>query len=71
MRPHGIRHPGITKACRAAQANGIDLEEVLDFSRHSSIETLMIYRDRERDIRDRLAQLFADVQKTTENIGHL
>ena len=47
VRPHGLRHTAITEACKAAQANGFGLEEVLDFSRHSrkSIAVLMIYRD--------------------------
>lgn len=58
-RPHGLRHAGITEACKAAQANGIGLEEVLDFSRHSrkSIAILMVYRDRERNVQGRLASL--------------
>ena len=58
-RPHGIRHLSITEACKAAQANGIDLEEVLDHSRHASVATLMIYRDRERDMQGRIAGLVA------------
>lgn len=48
-RPHGIRHLSITEACKCANAAGIPLEEVLDFSRHSSISTLMIYRDQIED----------------------
>ncbi len=58
-RPHGLRHTAITEACKAAQAHGIDLEEVLDFSRHSDVKTLMIYRDRERNVQGRLAALVA------------
>ncbi|MGO8701100.1 MAG: hypothetical protein ACLQVY_25690 [Limisphaerales bacterium] len=44
-----------------AQANGIGLEEVLVFSRHSrqSIAVLMIYRDRERNVQGKLAPLVA------------
>ena len=55
--PQGLRHTAITEACRAAQAAGVDLEEVLDFSRHTDVKVLMIYRDRERDIQGLLAEL--------------
>jgi integrase/recombinase XerC len=56
-RPHGIRHLSITEACKIAQANGIGLEEVLDHSRHASVSTLMIYRDRERNAQGVIADL--------------
>jgi integrase/recombinase XerC len=61
VRPHGLRHTAITEACKAAQVNGIGLEEVLDFSRHSrkSIAILMVYRDRERNVQGQLASLVA------------
>jgi integrase/recombinase XerC len=59
VRPHGLRHSGITAACKAAQANGMDLEEVMDFSRHKSVRTLMVYRDRERNVQGQIAALVA------------
>lgn len=59
VRPHGLRHAGITEAVRLAQAHGFGLEEVLDFSRHADVKTLMIYRDRERNVQGRLAELVA------------
>ncbi len=59
-RPHGIRHSAITTALQKAQANGIDLEAVLDFSRHADVKTMMMYRDRERDIQGKLSELVAD-----------
>ena len=59
VRPHGLRHTAITEACRAAQAHGIALEEVLDFSRHRDVKVLMIYRDRERNVQGTLAALVA------------
>jgi integrase/recombinase XerC len=58
-RPHGIRHTAVTEAVKAAQAHGIGLEEVLSFSRHSSVTTLMVYRDRERNVQGQLAGLVA------------
>lgn len=59
-RPHGIRHLSITEACKAAQNNGFALEEVMDHSRHKSIATLMIYRDRERDTQGAISTLVAN-----------
>jgi integrase len=59
-RPHAIRHSAITEAVKRAQANGIGLEEVRDFSGHADVRTLMIYRDRERDIQGKLATLVAE-----------
>lgn len=60
VRPHGLRHTAITAAVKAAQANGMSLEEVVDFSGHADVRTLMVYRDRERDVQGRLAALVAD-----------
>jgi integrase/recombinase XerC len=59
VRPHGLRHTAITEACKAAQAHGIALEEVLDFSRHRDVKVLMIYRDRDRNVQGTLAALVA------------
>jgi integrase/recombinase XerC len=59
-RPHGIRHSAVTEAVKKAQTNGIDLEEVLDFSRHRDVRTLMIYRDRERNVQGKLSELVAE-----------
>jgi integrase/recombinase XerC len=60
-RPHGVRHTAITEACKVAAENGIGLEEVLDFSRHSrkSIAVLLVYRDRERNLQGQLASMIA------------
>lgn len=57
LSPHKLRHSAITQACKLAQANGIDIEEVLDFSRHKDVRTLLIYRDRERNVQGSLAAL--------------
>ncbi len=58
-RPHGLRHLSITEACKIAQANGFGLEEVLDHSRHASVSTLLIYRDRERNVQGEIAGLIS------------
>lgn len=59
-RPHGIRHLSISEACEAAQNNGYALEEVLDHSRHKSVTTLMIYRDRKRDTQGAISTLVSN-----------
>ena len=61
-RAHGIRHAAITAACERAQMQGVGLEQVLDFSRHSrrSIAILMVYRDKLVDMQGKLASLVAD-----------
>ena len=59
-RPHGIRHTAITEALKKGQADGMALEETLDFSRHQNIRTLLVYRDRERNVQGRLSELIAE-----------
>jgi integrase/recombinase XerC len=59
-RPHGIRHSAVTEAVKKAQRNGMDLEEVLDFSRHRDVRTLLIYRDRERNVQGKLSELVSE-----------
>lgn len=60
VRPHGLRHTAISAAVKAAEAAGIGLEEVLDFSGHADVRTLLLYRDRERNVQGELANLVAD-----------
>ena len=59
-RPHGIRHTSISEACKIAQVQGLGLEEVLDHSRHASVTTLMIYRDRERNVQGKIASWISE-----------
>jgi len=61
--PHALRHLAITEACKLAQANGYGLEEVLDFSRHAHVNTLMIYRDRERNVQGILSGLLSRLKR--------
>ena len=60
VRPHAIRHSSITEALRRAQANGYDIEEVMDFSRHRDVRTLLVYRDKERDRQGCIASLVSE-----------
>jgi integrase/recombinase XerC len=59
-RTHGLRHTAITEAVKRAQACGIGLDEVRDFSGHADVRTLLVYRDRERDVQGRIAELVAE-----------
>lgn len=59
LRPHGLRHFGITEACKAATRLGIGLEEVRQYSRHADVRTLLIYRDQDRNVQGRLAEQVA------------
>ena len=58
-RPHGIRHTAITEAVKKSTDAGIGLEEVVDFSDHKDVKTLLIYRDRERNVQGTLSKLIA------------
>ncbi len=66
-RTHALRHLSITEACKAANVNGFALEEVMDFSRHKNIKTLMVYRDRERNIQGKLAELVAQLSLESDS----
>lgn len=59
VHPHQLRHDSITEAVKSAQTSGIGLEEVMDFSGHRQIGTLLIYRDRERNVQGQLAGMVA------------
>ena len=63
--PHGLRHTAITSAVEAAQEHGVTLDEVRQFSRHKNINTLLVYRDRVRDVQGQLAALVADTVETS------
>lgn len=59
VHPHQLRHDSITEAVKSAQSSGYGLEEVMDFSGHSQIGTLLVYRDRERNVQGQLAGMVA------------
>lgn len=56
-RPHGLRHTAITRAFGLAAEHGYGIEAVQDYGRHASVQTTMIYRDRERDLQGEMARL--------------
>jgi integrase/recombinase XerC len=54
--PHGLRHAGIT---RALDLTGGDARKVRALSRHSKLETLMLYDDARRDAGGEVSALLA------------
>ena len=64
VRPHGLRHAAITAAIKLGRADGMDVDEVRDYSRHKDVTTLMLYRDRDRNVQGRLASLVAAKAQT-------
>ncbi len=48
--------------------NGFGLEQVLDFSRHASVSTLMVYRDCDECVQGQIAELIsAKIERTKSN----
>lgn len=56
VRPHGLRHAGITEALDRTQGN---VRAVQKFSRHVDLKTLMIYDDNRQDHFGQIAALLA------------
>ena len=56
-RPHGIRHVSITEAIKAGQKEGLGLQDILRFSRHADVRTLLVYYDGVRDCQAKVASL--------------
>ncbi|MFC1833866.1 tyrosine-type recombinase/integrase [Thermodesulfobacteriota bacterium] len=59
VRPHGLRHTSISEAVRKAQAVGMDVTKVLQFSRHKDLKTLQVYIDQVEDAQGKIAELVA------------
>ncbi len=57
MRPHGLRHTGITEAVKGAAAANLTLDQVADFSRHKDLRMVLRYRDREAGVQRKLATI--------------
>ena len=56
VRPHGLRHTGITTALERTNGN---ISKVARYSRHASIETVKRYDDNRRDVAGEVAALVA------------
>ncbi|AFM28242.1 tyrosine-type recombinase/integrase [Desulfomonile tiedjei] len=59
VRPHGLRHTSISEAVRKAQAVGLDVTKVLQFSRHKDLKTLQVYIDQVENAQGKIAELVA------------
>lgn len=57
IRPHGLRHAAITAAL---DKTGGDVRAVQKFSRHKSLEMLMVYDDARRDLGHKVAMMLSD-----------
>ncbi len=55
-RPHGIRHAAITAALDLTNGN---VRLVREFSRHSNVQTVMVYDDKRHDYQGQVAKLVA------------
>jgi integrase/recombinase XerC len=53
--PHRIRHTSITEAIKNSEKHGIRIDEILQFSGHAKLETMMIYRDNLRNVQGQVA----------------
>jgi integrase/recombinase XerC len=60
LRTHKIRHSAITVARRLAHERGIAIEEVLDFSGHADVKTLMVYLDRDRSRQGEISSMVSE-----------
>ena len=58
--PHGLRHTAITTAIELANDNGVEFTECRQFSGHSQIDTLLVYRDQTRNVQGVLASAVAN-----------
>ena len=58
--PHGLRHTAITCAIELAQENNVEFTECRQFSGHSQIDTLLVYRDQTRNVQGTLAAAVAN-----------
>jgi integrase/recombinase XerC len=56
VRPHGLRHAGITAAL---DATGGDIRAVAQFSRHKNVQTVLRYDDNRTDQAGRVARMVA------------
>lgn len=53
--PHRIRHTSITEAIKNSEKHGIRLDEMVQFSGHKNINTMLIYRDNLRNVQGEVA----------------
>jgi integrase/recombinase XerC len=65
VRPHGLRHAAVTEALNAT--NG-DIRRVREFSRHATVDTVLVYDDNRRDFGGDVSRLIA-VQRSVRPLA--
>lgn len=60
LHPHQLRHTAINTAVELATANNIPIDEVMKYSRHKHIQTLLIYRDKQTNRQGEIANLVSE-----------
>ena len=63
LHPHQLRHTAINTAVELATSNNIPIDEVLKYSRHKHIQTLLIYRDKQKNMQGEIANLVSESRK--------
>ena len=63
--PRGLRHTAITEVMKDLSARGLPIEEGLKFSRHKSVDVLLIYRDR---IQNRQGEFATNISKDLNDL---
>ena len=69
--PHALRHSAITNAIIRGQRAGVGLDEIRAFSRHRTLETMLVYRDEHDRLvtHRRLADLVAGTLTAPNRVG--
>jgi len=60
-RPHGLRHLAITEAIKETARRGMSLAEVVKFSDHANVQTLMIYNDGIDGVQKKISSMVASL----------
>ena len=60
LHPHMLRHTAINTAVELATQNNIPIDEVLQYSRHRNIQTLLIYRNTLKNMQGEIANLVSE-----------
>lgn len=63
VRPHGLRHSGITILANHISAHGIPVTEGMKVSRHRKVETFLRYVDRQGSRKEELLKVIADATR--------
>ena len=62
--PHGLRHTAITQAIDIAATHGLSIDLVRQFSRHRTLQTLLVYRDQHENKQHAFAEWVSETLAT-------